>query len=246
MLPRPKQSEQGFTLIETIITAAIILAAVWIAQSYFEKRQQQAIYRTAQQNANAMKQQLIKLIQRDLRQVIAPNHLAIPNPQSLRMQRMMLPQSGAQVDPSQTFQLLYESRCVPLPSQIQSELTHVDFSLADPQFAQRSACIRTAKLRCQKGSYPQIRIQAPTGTRIPEYVPNLYPDLAQKAETFRSRAVGAMACFSQAGNQITVNLDVLYLKASAGNAYDIDLVSDSTLAVIGNITGMPVLRGSSP
>lgn len=233
-----KRSQDGFTLIEIIVTVAIMSIVGWMLSNYMSRAQKLEAQQAAQDAAHQSKKYISDLLRRDLAFVTDPALVVVTSLHDMSITRPKI-QGNNRPDPTQTYRVRYSAQCVAIPSSLQSQMASINFSSLSTQLQARSSCVPMATLKCGPGTYPQIRIDPDPGANLPVYQRRRIPDLQSKTPIYQS-PVGALPCFQRNGKQITLALDLFYLR-NAGTV-SLELVGEKFFMLIGNVSDMNIYQ----
>lgn len=230
--------DEGFTLIEIVVTVAIMGIIAWLLSGYMNRVKRLEAQQAAVDAAQQTKKYLADVLRRDFAFVMDPAQVQLTSMHDIRITRTKS-QGNARPDPSQTYQVQLQARCASIPAGLQPKMASVNFTNLTSEMQKKASCAPAATLQCGSGTYPQIVIRPDAGGNIPVYPRKVVPDLQPGSNIFAT-PVGVLPCFELSGKQLKLSLDVFYLKTSSN--LSLDLVGEKFFILAGTPSDVSIFQ----
>ncbi|MDQ3235325.1 MAG: hypothetical protein M3Q07_26235, partial [Pseudobdellovibrionaceae bacterium] len=179
-----RHHEAGFSLIDVMIAAVLVVVIAVMVSNFMSKGQKQAAQQATQDQSIKIRQSLADLLKRDLAYVVNPADVVVLSLHEMTIKRPKLQPGNIRPDLTQTYQVRYRGVCTPIPAALQTPLSSFNFATLPVALQKRSSCTTTAALKCGAGTYPQVRIEPDAGANIPAYPGTPLPNLTTQSKAF--------------------------------------------------------------
>ncbi|MFW7381522.1 MAG: prepilin-type N-terminal cleavage/methylation domain-containing protein [Oligoflexus sp.] len=221
----PMKMENGFSLIEMMLTLGIAGVLMLGAVRYFENLNKMDIRHSSQKNTKDMMTIYKKRIERDFQYKLpeASSVVIKDNGRTLTIKRFRAYDSGAVYNES--FDVTYESVCARPSQQYADALNTIYRKHSEKIHHADNKCL--SSFTCPRNSYHQIRITTSAiGDRIQTYDPRYFPDFHNEGLSIAASPIGAGLCLRRSGDQYHVRLEAFYLIEAAESSSQVNVLHD--------------------